>query len=107
VIEVGPIGKISCNTKIWLEHNKRPLLGKGRYVLLKNIRRTSSLKKSAEMLGVSYKTAQNYIKKIEANLNEKIIKTTKGGPNAGGSTVLNKTGIMLIQKYEKALSRQS
>jgi molybdate transport system regulatory protein len=91
--------------KIWLEHEGKPLLGRGRYLLLRNIRDTSSLKKSSEMLGVSYKTAQNYIGRIEVNLGMKIIKSTKGGINAGGSTVLNKTGMMLIRKYEKAIGQ--
>jgi molybdate transport repressor ModE-like protein len=95
--------KLSYNYKIWLEHDKKPLLGKGRYELLKNINMTNSLKKSAELVGISNKTAYNYIKKMENKLGEKLIISHKGGKDAGGYTKLNSTGLELIEKYEEAL----
>ena len=47
--------KLSYNYKIWLEHDKKPLLGKGRYELLKYINKTNSLKLSAKKVGISNK----------------------------------------------------
>ena len=96
--------KLSYNYKIWLEHDKKPLLGKGRYELLKYINKTNSLKLSAKKVGISNKTAYNYIKKMENNLGKKVIDSHKGGKDAGGYTKLNSTGIELIEKYEEALS---
>lgn len=96
--------KLSYNYKIWLEYNKKPLLGKGRYELLKNINKTNSLKLSALKIGISNKTAYNYIKKIETNLGKKVINSYKGGKDAGGYTKLNSTGLELIEKYEEAIS---
>jgi molybdate transport repressor ModE-like protein len=54
------------------------------------------------MLGVSYKTAYNYIRAIEGGLGKRIIDTEKGGINAGGSTRLNDLGRMLLKRYEAA-----
>jgi molybdate transport system regulatory protein len=90
--------------KIWLSINGRPLIGEGRYRLLKHIRDKESLKSSAGLLGISYKTAYNYIRRIENNLGEKIIISSKGGM-ARGSTRLNNSGLKLIERYDKALLR--
>jgi len=88
--------------KVWLEYNGQPLLGRGRYRLLQLIRQTSSLKKSAEKLGISYKTAYNYINRIEKRLGRKIIETYKGGKDYGGGARLNSLGLELMKKYEVA-----
>jgi molybdate transport system regulatory protein len=90
--------------KVWLSNDGKPLIGEGRYKLLKHIRDTSSLKASAERLGISYKTAQNYISRIEQNLGKDIIVSSKGGMIRGSSR-LNDTGLMLIQRFEAAMKR--
>jgi len=92
--------ELDYGRKVWLEYKGKPLLGRGRYELLTNIKKTSSLKKSAEKVGISYKTAYNYIKRIETNLGKRIIKSHKGG-EAGGYTKLNPVGEQLITKYEE------
>ncbi len=97
--------RLTYNYKIWLEYDRKPLLGIGRYNLLKNIKRTSSLKISAEKLGISYKTAYNYIRKIEKHLGNKIIESHKGGKDAGGYTKLAPAGEMLIKKYEEVAKK--
>ncbi len=76
------------------------MIGIGRYELLKNIQKTSSLKISAEKCGLASKTAYNYIKRIESRLGERIITSKKGGKAAGGSTNLNGMGLQLISEYE-------
>ena len=93
----------SVKKKIWIEYNHEPILGEGRYSLLKNIEKTRSLKKSAELLKVSEKTAHNYIKRMESRLRKKIIKSSKGGKDAGGKTELTTLGRTLLKKFEAAL----
>ena len=43
---------------------------------------------SAKSIKVSYRTALNYIDKIESALNVKIVNTTKGGKGGGGELPL-------------------
>ncbi len=80
-------------------------MGKGRYALLKTINKTNSLKKSTDLLKINYKTAFNYIRKIEGRLGRKIIKTHKGGKDAGGYTKLTSLGKELVTRYEEIISR--
>ena len=99
------VNRINYDYKIWLTYKGKPLIGKGRYLLLKNIDDTNSLKKSAEKLGISYKTAYNYINKIENRLSEKIIISHKGGKEAGGYTNLTLLGKELIKRYEEVIEK--
>ncbi len=96
---------INYDFKIWLTYEGKSLIGEGRYLLLKNIQQTHSLKKSSQNLGLSYKTAYNYIKKIENRLTKKIIFSHKGGKDAGGYTKLTPIGEDLIKKYEESIEK--
>ena len=97
--------QLKANYKIWLEYNKKPLLGKGRYNLLKTINKTNSLKRSVDILKINYKTAFNHIRKIEERLGKRIIDTHKGGKDAGGYTRLTPLGKELVTRYEEIISR--
>ena len=93
----------SVKKKVWLEYNGKSIIGLGRYNLLIAINNSHSLKISAKVVGISEKTAHNYIKRIEQRLEKKIIESTKGGKNAGGSTNLTQLGLDLIKKYEVSI----
>jgi molybdate transport repressor ModE-like protein len=90
---------VGYDYKIWLVYKGKPLIGKGRYLLLKNIEQTNSLKESAERLGLSYKAAYNYIRKIEKRLGGKIVQGHRGGKGAGGYTELTLLGKELMKRY--------
>ncbi len=96
---------IKYNYKLWLEYKGRPILGKGRYKLLKAIDKSNSLKKASHSVGIANKTAYNYIKKIERRLGKKIIESHKGGKKAGGYTKLNPLGKELIKEFREAEKR--
>jgi molybdate transport repressor ModE-like protein len=103
--EVGVLGRIDYDYKVWLVYKGKPLIGRGRYLLLKNIDETKSLKESAERLGLSYKTAYNYIKKIEERLGEKVVRSHRGGRGAGGYTELTLLGKELMRRYVEVVEK--
>jgi molybdate transport system regulatory protein len=93
--------KLNSRKKVWLEYNGEPILGKGRYLLLKTIDNTNSLKKSAKICGISEKTAHNYVDIMEKRLSRKLILSERGGKSAGGRSVLTKDAFYLILEFEK------
>jgi molybdate transport system regulatory protein len=93
--------RLSSRTKVWLEYKGKPLLGAGRYRLLSSIQKTKSLKESASVVGISYKTAYNYIRRMERTLGKRVIVSRKGGPEAGGSSTLTEVGQLLIKRYRE------
>ena len=85
--------------KIWIEHQGKPILGKGGAEILKEIEAQQSLTKAAEKLGMSYRYVWNYVQKIHKALGEKVVETYKGGKTGGGGARLTDVGKTLLDEY--------
>lgn len=93
--------------KIWIEtEDGKPLIGKGGVKLLRAIENTGSLSTASKTIGVSYKFAWEYVKRINEILNQSI-EMRKGGKNAGGSKVSEKLDkiLSIYEEAEKELSQ--
>ncbi len=77
------------------------LLDSKKFQLLEYILDTGSLTDAAKSVKVSYRTALNYIEKIESSLNVKIVNTTKGGKGGGGGTTLTEEGYSILKECKK------
>ena len=85
--------------KIWIEHQGKPILGKGGAEILKEIEAQQSLTKAAEKLGMSYRYVWNYVQKIHKALGETVVETFKGGKTGGGGAKLTDVGKTLLDEY--------
>ena len=86
--------------KINVDGNSFLLDGK-KYNLLVSILETGSLTSAAKEIDVSYRTALNYIDKIESTLDVKVVSTTKGGKGGGGGTSLTDEGYSILKECKK------
>ncbi len=77
------------------------LLDSKKFQLLVAISDTGSLTAAAKSIDVSYRTALNYIEKIESTLDVKIVNTTKGGKGGGGGTALTEEGYSILNECKK------
>ena len=77
------------------------LLDSKKYQLLEAISNTGSLTEAAKCVKISYRTALNYIEKIESAINVKIVNTTKGGKGGGGGTSLTEEGYSILKECKK------
>ena len=80
--------------------NDKFILSEGRARLLKLISKTGSITKAAKNMDMSYRHAWGILKDIEESVDEKIIESTRGGKEGGGSK-LTKTGNNLLSEYNK------
>ena len=85
--------------KIWIEHQGKPILGKGGSEILREIEAQQSLTKAAEELGMSYRYVWNYVQKIHKALGETVVETYKGGKTGGGGARLTNVGKALLDEY--------
>ena len=92
--------KAGVEYKINVDGNSFLLDGK-KYQLLESILDTESMTESAKSIKVSYRTALNYIDKIESALNVKIVNTTNGGKGGGGGTTLTDEGYSILKECKK------
>jgi molybdate transport system regulatory protein len=83
-----------------------PFMGKGAVQLLRGIERLGSINQAAKEMNLSYVKALRIIKKMEASLEGKILKTTIGGRDHGGSelTPLAVKFLDLFTAYEAAVA---
>lgn len=77
------------------------LLDKKKFDLLQNIWDTGSIAHAAKNINISYRTALNYIEKIEETLDINIVSTKKGGKGGGGGTSLTDEGFYILKECKK------
>lgn len=78
---------------------KNAEFGPGLISLLKNIKKTKSIKNSAKALGLSYSKALKLLNNLESNLNIQLVEKNRGG-SLGGETKLTNLGEKFIESYE-------
>ena len=91
--------KLLC--KVWLEHEGKPLLGKGGAQILEAVQEAKSISNAAKQVGMSYRYVWNYLAKIERTLQEPVVQTFKGGRKGGGGARLTKLGEKLLKEYKR------
>ena len=93
-VKAGVEYKINVDGNLFSLDNKK-------YQLLQSILDTGSLTNAAKEIKVSYRTALNYIEKMESALDVKIVSTTKGGKGGGGGTSLTDDGYSILKECKK------
>ena len=91
--------KPSC--KVWIEHEGKPILGKGGAEILEAIKKEKSISKAARKTGMSYRYVWNYLAKMKKALREPVVQTHKGGRAGGGGAKLTKLGERLLKEYRR------
>ena len=86
--------------RIWLEKNRRPVLGKGGALILEAIEKTGSISGAAKALGMSYRYVWDRLADMERVLGQPVIETHRGGATRGGA-VLTEVGKGLLSEYRR------
>lgn len=77
------------------------LLDQKKFNLLIHINDYGSITEAAKLSKISYRTALNYIEKIESALDIAIVSTKKGGSGGGGGTILTEEGMQILKECKK------
>lgn len=93
-VRAGVEYKIYLDEKIFLLDGKK-------YDLLNFINTSGSITNAAKLTKIAYRTALNYIDKIENALEVDIVDTFKGGKGGGGSASLTEEGLMILKECKK------
>lgn len=93
-----PLSKLEVRSKLWIEVEGGAVLGDWRASILEGIERTGSLAKSAEELGVPYRTAWQRLKESEERLGVRLVDSQSGGADGGGSS-LTPAARELLRRY--------
>ena len=78
------------------------LLNEKKFKLLTYINETESITEAAKLTKISYRTALNYIDKMETSLDIAVVSTRKGGSGGGGGTKLTVEGLQILKECKKS-----
>lgn len=96
----GKSDALKLNYKFWIEtQSGMSILGEGKWMLLKSIRDTGSLKAAVEEMGYTYRQTWENLKIIEEKLGFKLIEKSRGGEK-GGQTVLTIKGEKIVEFFD-------
>jgi len=85
--------------KLWLEDpSGEPLISWSKYLLLKEVEKTGSIKRAAQKLGIPYKKAHIYLKLLEERTGSKLLLRKRGK-----GTFLTEEGKKLLSLYGEIL----
>lgn len=85
---------------LWLEKNGRIILNRRRASLLRAIHETGSISEAARCLHIQYRVAWAQIHAAESVLGRKLVQTSMGGAQRGG-TRLTKAGRSAVEQFEQ------
>lgn len=92
---------LNLRFKIWLETDQHEsVLGDGKWLLLKTIEETGSLKRAMKQLGLSYRKTWDNLNKIESTLGFELIERQRGGISGGKST-LSPRGKKIVEIFDR------
>jgi len=96
----------TARSKVWIEKDGKPLIGKGRAELLEEIARTGSIRQAASRIGLSYRHAWGMVSKVGKAAGSPVVISTRGG-RQGGRSVLTEEGRELLAEYRRAEAGRS
>ena len=88
------------NGRIWLEVDGEKMLGHGRVELLERIQVSGSIRQAALQMKMSYKQAWDLINQMNANFENPIVISQRGG-KGGGKAIVTQEGVALIAKFHQ------
>jgi len=91
---------MEVKSKVWIEKDGKLIFGEGKAALLAHIKNTGSIKKAAQLMGISFRHAWGYIDAIERRLGKKMLVRKRGGKYGGGSE-LTEEARELIKRFQK------
>lgn len=87
-----------ARARVWLVWHGRACLGQGRVALLQQIEAQGSIALAARSLGLSYRAAWKWVKRLNEFGDEPMVMTTAGGSHGGGAR-LTPTGRAAVSAY--------
>lgn len=92
---------MDCATRVFLQDdNGEKFFGEGPCRLLEGIRRTGSLRASAQEMEMAYTKAARILKKAEEVLGFPLTRRSIGGKGGGGSS-LTPEALAFVEKYKR------
>jgi molybdate transport system regulatory protein len=95
---------MEIHAKVWLTHDGKMVISRGRAQLLEAVEATGSISAAARDLDMSYRHAWSMLRASEEHLGRPLLEKRKGGARGGGAR-LTPDGRQLLRKYRELEAR--
>lgn len=92
--------RCSVRSKVWLEVNGDPIMGRGRLEILQAIDRRGSILGAAGDTGIPYRKIWGAIRDMEHAMGQSLVIASRGG-NQGGGSSLTEVARDLVERFER------
>ena len=99
-----PVAGPRVRARAWVEWDGQALLGPGHARLLEAIELSGSIAAAAAEVGVAYRTAWGWIRRMNAALGRPLVEATHGGAAKGGA-VLTRAGRDALAAFQAVAAR--
>lgn len=88
-------------SKVWLEVDGKPIIGEGRWNILRAIEQSGSIVGASRVTGISYRRIWGAIQDMEQAVGHRLVLTQRGG-SKGGGTELTLSARDLMKRFQKS-----
>lgn len=95
--------EMAVRSKIWVEISGLPILGPGRYNLLRLIDEHGSISQAARLLEITYRKAWGQVRLMEEQMGFPLVLKVTGGAGGGGARLTSEAR-ELLGKYDRLIA---
>jgi molybdate transport system regulatory protein len=92
--------KLRPGHKVWFTLGNSFLMGPNYFRFLRAVDETGTIRQAGKVVGWSYRTCLNRIRRMEETLGKRVLETARGGSSGGGAR-LSREGHRLVVLFER------
>jgi len=92
--------KLRPRHKVWFTLGQSFLMGPNYFRFLRAVDETGTIRQAGKVVGWSYRTCLNRIRRMEEILGRQVLETARGGSSGGGAR-LSREGHRLVALFER------
>jgi molybdate transport repressor ModE-like protein len=104
-----PPARLTPRLKVWLLHDNLFLMGPNYLRFLRAVDRTGTIREAGKVVGWSYRTCLNRVRRMERALGRPVLITARGGSTHGGSRLDPEVRRLVdgFERWQKAVAEFS
>ena len=105
----GAIAGLAPRHKVWLTLDGSFLMGPNYLRFLRAVDETGTIREAGKVVGWSYRTCLNRVRRMEGILGSRVLETVRGGQTGGGARLSAETGrlIAIFSRWQEDVAKYS
>jgi molybdate transport system regulatory protein len=108
-VRSGAISGLAPRHKVWLTLDGSFLMGPNYLRFLRAVDETGTIREAGKVVGWSYRTCLNHVRRMEGILGARVLETARGGATGGGARLSSETQrlIAIFSRWQEDVAKYS